>query len=101
MTAAEVTITEISYVDLPQTLASGTAKRRAIVYVRCTSADAGDWLTLATYVPNIADIEGISYETLDGADVVTSANTWAASKVTYAGHAGSGVWETAYIVNFT
>jgi len=97
----EVTITEISYADQPMALASGTAKRRAIVYVRCTSAGTDGTLNLATYVPNIADIEGISYETLDGADVVTSANTWSTSTITYAGHAGSGVWETAYIVNFT
>ena len=96
-----VTITEISSVDAPCTLATGTAKRRAIVYVRCTSASTGDTLNLATYVPNIADVEGISYETLDGADAITSANTWAAGVITYAGHAGSGVWETAYIVNFT
>jgi len=97
----EVTITEIAYTDLPMQLASGTIKRRALVFVRCTSATTGDTLNLATYIPNIADIEGISYETLDGADVVTSANTWSTSTLTYAGHAGSGVWETAYIVNFT
>ena len=97
----EVTITEISYADLPMALASGTAKRRALVFVRCTSAGTDGTLNLATYVPNIADIEGISYETLDGADVVTSANTWSTSTITYAGHAGSGVWETCYIVNFT
>ena len=96
-----VTITEISYTDQPMVLASGTGKRRALVYVRCTTARTDDTLNLATYVPNIADIEGISYETLDGADAVTSANTWAAGVITYAGHAGSGVWETAYIVNFT
>jgi len=97
----EVTITEISYTEQPMILASGTAKRRALVYVRCTSAGTSDTLNLATYIPNIADIEGISYETLDGDDAVTSANTWSTSTITYAGHAGSGVWETAYIVNFT
>ncbi len=96
-----VTPTEISYTDQPMVLATGTGKRRALVYVRCTTGGTGDTLNLATYVPNIADVEGISYETLDGADVVTSANTWSTSTVTYAGHAGSGVWETAYIVNFT
>lgn len=97
----EVTITEISYVDIPQTVASGTSKRRAKVYVRCTSAADTGTLDLSTYVPNIADIEGISYETLDGADDVSSLNTWVGPIITYAGHAGSGVWETCYIVNFT
>ena len=96
-----VTPTEVSYEDIPMCLAYGTAKRRAIVYVRVTTTATSNTLNLATYVPNIADIEGISYETLDGADVVTSANTWSTSTITYAGHAGSGVWETAYIVNFT
>jgi len=96
-----VTPTEVSYVDEPQKLAYGTAKRRARVYVRVTTTATSDTLNLATYVPNIADVEGIDYETLDGADVVTSANTWSTSTITFAGHAGSGVWETCYIVNFT
>ena len=96
-----ITPTEVSYVDQPMVLAYGTSKRRALVYVRITTAGTGDTLDLSTYVPNIADLEGISYETLDGADVVTSANTWSTSTITYAGHAGSGVWETVYIVNFT
>ena len=95
-----VTLTEISYTDQPMVFVSGTSKRRALVYVRCTTTGTGDTLDLATYMPNIADIEGISYETLDGADAITSANTWSTSTITYAGHAGSGVWETAYIVNF-
>lgn len=98
---AEVTITEISYTEIPMTFASGTLKRRALVYVRCTSAGTGDTLNLSTYIPNIADIEGISYETLDGADDISSSNTWVGPLLTYAGHAGSGVWETAYIVNFS
>lgn len=87
----EVTITEISTDDITTELLNGTARTRLTILVRCTSAGTGDTLDLASYVPNLTGIETI-HEELDGAANAGSDNTWSTTTITYAGHAGSGVW---------
>lgn len=94
-------LTEIAVTDIPISLRSGTApKRRAIVILRCTSAATTNTLNLATYVPEIADIEGIAWKTVADAVMATSP-TWSTTTVTFAGHSGSGVSEIGFVCNFT
>lgn len=92
-----VTVTEISRTELPQDLLSGTGKRRAYVFVRYTSAANTDTLDLSSYVPGIADVEGVTYDTMDDA-VATTSITWSTYTLTAAGHTGSGKGEVGLIV---
>jgi len=97
-----VTILEISTGDFPGSIISGDGKRRALVFVRCSAANADQTLNLATYIPGAADIEGIYYETNDGV-VETTNSTWSTTTLTFLGattHTAS-VMEGAYIVTFT
>lgn len=96
-----LTLTELSTTDYPVDLKSGAQKRRKLVFIRATSATAADTLNIATYVPGAADIEGISYETLDSAINAGTAMTWSTTTLTFGGHAGSGVWELMVLVNLT
>lgn len=92
-----ITVTEMSREDLPVNVLSGTGKRRARIYLRCTTATANETCDLTSYVPNIADIEGICYATDDGA-VAASAWTWSTTTLT-AGTAG--VEEICLMVTLT
>lgn len=82
MTSA--TITEFSREDLPTVGLNGTAVRRSRVYLRFTSATTGETILLTTYDSTIADIEGVVYETDDGASVNTAgtAATWSTVTLT-------------------
>jgi len=88
---AEVTKTEISVEDFPLSVVNGTGRRRAKILVRATSGATSNTLDLSTYVSNLAGIEGVN-EWLDGAANGGTASTWSGTTITYAGHAGSGVW---------
>ena len=81
-----ITVTELSREDLPTNVISGTGKRRIRLYLRATTATANETLDLATLVPDLADIEGIVFQTDDGA--IAAANwTWSTTTIT-AGTAG-------------
>lgn len=79
-----ITVTEASREDVPMVLLSGTGKRRSKLYLRFTSALTGETLDLLTVDATIADIEGVVYETDDGASVNTSgtAATWSTTTLT-------------------
>lgn len=94
------TLSEVSVEDLPVDVKNGTGKRRVKVYLRVTSAATTNTLDLATYVSNLADIEGIEYETYDGA-VASTSSTWSTTTVTFAGHTGSGVYEGCFTCTLT
>jgi hypothetical protein len=98
MTAA--TVTEFSRTDLPYDVKYGTGKRRALLSIRYTSANTSDTILLTTYMPNVADIEGIVWDSVDSAKAATAA-TWSTVTLTTAGHTGSGIGEIGLIVNFT
>ena len=85
-----VTLTEGSKEDVPMSLVSGTGRRRAKFYVRTTTGGAGDTFDVSTLIPNSAGIEGISTQSIDGAEAATSV-TWSTNTITFAGHTGSGV----------
>jgi len=89
-----VTITELSVEDAPINVVSGTGQRRIKVYVRATTALTGETLNLGTYVPDAADIEGIFFETDDGAAEHTS-STWSTLTVTVG---PAGVWEAGFVL---
>lgn len=95
-----VTVTEISKTDLPFDRMSGTGLRRAIVAIRYTSANTSDTLALASYIPNLADIEGVIWDSMNSAVAATKI-TWSTTTITAAGHTGSGVGELGLMVNFT
>ena len=79
-----ITITEFSREDLPVNVISGTGKRRSRIYLRFTSAFVGETTDLAATDASIADIEGIVYETDDGAAVNTAGTsaTWSTTTLT-------------------
>jgi len=96
----EATITEISTMDLPNDLDSGTQKRRALVAIRYTSAAASDTITLATYLPGVADVEGVVWDSMNSA-ITATAVTWSTTTITTAGDAGSHIGELGVVVNYT
>ncbi len=79
-----ITVTEFSREDLHTNVLSGTGKRRAKFYLRFTSAGTGETLDLATLDSTITDIEGINYETDDGANVGSTGTdaTWSDTTLT-------------------
>ena len=100
----EITKTEISYEDVVSNLSYGTEKRRLLVFVRGTAGASATNLNLATYIPSVADVEGILYETINGAVVVhsTSGATWSTSTVTFGAFAGTAkAYEGAFICTLT
>jgi len=99
---AEATITELTVMDLPNDLMQGTAqKRRKLIAIRYTTAALSDTITLTTYVPQVADIEGVMWDTMSSAVTGTSA-TWSTATITTAGFYGGGSsGEIGVIVNIT
>lgn len=96
-----VTLTELSVADLPFNVRSGTAKRRKLVAIRYTTADAANNLNVATYVPGAADIEGIAWDTMNNA-VTGTAATWSTTTISTAGFdPGKTLGELGVIVNMT
>ena len=89
---AAVTLTELSTSDLPSSLLYGTEKRRIFVHIRATST-GNDTLDLSSYIPNIADIEGLVYQTTGGAQFSSTA-TWSTYTLTVV---DSGVAEIGLI----
>lgn len=96
---AAATITELSVTDLPMDIRSGTIKRRQLVAIRYTSTGATDTIPLGSYIPEISDIEGIVWDSMNSANRGT-ATTWSAGTATTAANAGSGVGELGLIINF-
>ena len=92
-----ITVTEYSEEALPVDLSSGTAKRRMRTYIRFTSSTADETLDLTSLNANIADVEGILYETDSGAAAATS-GTW--STYTYTVKV-AGVMEICLMVTLT
>ena len=95
---AEITKTEISYVDEPVMGVEGTSKSRLKVYIRDAAVAAGETLNLATYIPGVSKIEGIVYESDDGAAVAT-ASTWSTSTLTI-GAGTTGLYEACLIARY-
>jgi len=101
MTAATVTLIQEHH--QPYTIKSGTAEKRLTkLYVEATSAGSSDTLDLATYVPGLSGILAIEGNSLDGADASndTALNTWSTTTITFAGHAGSGVWKLTILAYY-
>ncbi len=101
MTAATVTL--IQELNAPSTIRSGTAEKRLVhVYVEATSAGADGTLDLATYLPGLQGILAVQGNSLDAADASNDGtlNTWSGTTITFAGHAGSGVWKLLVLANY-
>ena len=79
-----ITVTEAFVEPITGSVISGSPKRRSKLYLRFTAATTGETLNLTTIDPTIADIEGVNYETDDGASVNTSgtAATWSTYTLT-------------------
>ncbi len=76
-----ITPTEITVEDIPGYNKNGTGKRRARIYMRGTAVTNGGSFALATYVPGLADIEGVVFDTDDGA-VGSVTPTWSTTTLT-------------------
>jgi len=78
-----ITVTEISYEDVPQTLVTGTSKRRVKIYFRGTVAAGGSGThDLSANIPGLADIEGVVYSTDDNANTAYTNTTWSTTTIT-------------------
>ena len=97
-----VIITSIQEHHQPYTVKSGSTKRLSKVYLDVTSAGTDGTLNLATYLSGLQGIVGIEANSLDGADASNDGtlNTWSGTTITFAGHAGSGVWKMSVLVNY-
>lgn len=96
MTAA--TITNIAREDIPtNTLGSSTVVRRSRIYITATTTSKTETVTLTTYDPSIADIEGVVSSTLGDA-VNTTAHTWSSAVLTLT---NDGANEVCLIVTHT
>ena len=91
-----ITITEFSTEDVISNLGSGTATRKMVVYLRGTST-ATYTLDLSSTMSNIADIQGVVYDTYDNAVAVT-ATTWSTTTITLKDNAA---YEGAFLVTLT
>lgn len=93
------TITELSYSDIPATLASGTASRRVMVHFIAQTNSPSSTINIATYIPGVADIEGVFYSTTGGL-ATSTAHTWSTSTLTI-GSTVIGVPEIGLICTLT
>ena len=91
--------TEVSVKNTPASCQYGTPARRCIVFLRAAAASNGSTINLATYVPNLADIEGILYET-DAGVVEGTASTWSTTTLTVSSGA-TGAYEAALLCTLT
>lgn len=101
MTAATVTLIQEHH--QPYTVKSGTAEKRLTkIYVEATSAGTSDTLDLSTYLDGLSGIVAIEGNSLDAADASndTTLNSWSGTTITFAGHAGSGVWKMSVLAYY-
>ena len=96
---AAVTPTELSVENFPVDVKSGTYKRRARVYIRAAAGSTSSTINLTTYVPGVADVEGIVFDT-DGDALEATASTWSTYTITLSSGA-TGAYEGCFSVNFT
>lgn len=99
----EATITLIQEHHFPSTVKTGSSEKRLTkLYVEATSGANSDTLNLATYVAGLQGIIGIEANSLDAADASndTTLNTWSGTTITFAGHAGSGVWKLSVLAYY-
>ena len=92
-----ITIAELSVEDFPSVGVSGTAKRRARVYIRDAAIAADETLDLSSYITGVADVEGIVFETDDGA-VANTSSTWSTYTITFQ---STGVYEGCFQITYS
>lgn len=100
---AEATSLLIQENHVPSTVKTGSSEKRLTkLYVEATSAGSGDTLNLATYVSGLQGIIGLEANSLDAADASndTTLNSWSGTTITFAGHAGSGVWKLSVLAYY-
>ena len=100
---AAITPTLVQVHNTPYSVASGSAEKRiAKIYLEATSTATSNTIDLASYVTNVSGIVAIEGNSLDAADASndTALNTWSGTTITFAGHAGSGVWKMSLIAYF-
>lgn len=98
-----VTPTLIQEHHVPSTIKYGTSEKRlTMLYIEATSAGNDGTLDLATYVPGLTGVIAIEGNSLDGVDASndTNLNTWSTTTITFAGHAGSGVWKISLLAYY-
>lgn len=96
---AASTITELSVEDFPSDLKSGTQKRRARIFIRAPAGSTSSTVDLTSYIPGVADVEGIIYETDANVNEGT-ASTWSTTTITLSSGA-AGAYEGCFSINFT
>jgi len=94
-----ITLTEISVEDVVSNVAYGTATRRVMVFVRGTvEAGGSGTLNLSTYVPSIADVQGVLFCTDDNVAQVPTDVSWSTVTITVV---DAGVAEVGLICTLT
>lgn len=100
---AAVTPTLIQEHHVPSTIKYGTSEKRLTkLYLEVTSTATSNTLDLATYVPGLTGVLAIEGNSLDGADASNDStlNSWSTTTITFAGHAGSGVWKISLLAYY-
>jgi hypothetical protein len=97
MTAA--TLTELTVKNLPATTMYGTPLRRCMVFIRTATAMQSKTIALDSYIPGVADVEGIISQTDDNVRSGT-AFTWSTTTVTIPATV-TGVVETCLVCTLT
>ena len=82
-------------VTYPVTAAS--EKRIRYVYIEATSTGATDTIALATYIPGITGVLGVTMNSVDAA-ASSTAPTWSSTTLTLAQHAGAGACKFILVV---
>lgn len=102
MTGVEVTSVLVQEHHVPSTVKYGSSpKRLTLIQVDCVSARVQDYLTLSDYIPGITGIIAIESSTYDGGDSSNATvNTFSGSKLTFAGHTGSGTWNMTILAYY-
>lgn len=91
--------------SLPQSLRSGSGRRRILVAVRATTEGKLDTVNIATFVPEAASIEGIAWYTKGGttptSETAGTTLTFATTILTFGSGTSGSTFNVGAIVNIT
>lgn len=97
-----LTPVEVSVTDFPidkKYASSVKTFRRQIVAIRGTATATTDTINIATYVPDVQDIEGVVWNTMNNTQG-TAFPTWSTTTLTLANYGSPGTMELGILVNF-
>jgi hypothetical protein len=101
-----VSVTAVQEANLPSDLESDVSgvdgERLAHVYIQCSTTATGDTLDLSDYagLDDLDSILGFEMQSLDGANITATTNTWSGTTITFDAHSGSGNWDILVLATY-